>query len=39
MTSNSATVSRPRFEAPGLVEVALYAALVILTISVIEMFL
>jgi len=38
MISNSATVSRPCFEAPGLVEVALYAVLVILTISIIEMF-
>lgn len=37
MTSNSAQV-RARFEAPTVVEVALYAVLVILTISIIEMF-
>ena len=37
MTSNSAQVGT-RFEAPTLVELALYAVLVILTISIIKMF-
>lgn len=41
MTSNTGlaqTVSHPRFEAITLAEVALYAALVILTISIIDFF-
>lgn len=39
MTSNSAlTVSRPRFEAPTVAEVALYAVLVMLEVSVVQMF-
>ena len=37
MTSNSAQVGA-RFEAPTFAEVALYAVLVILTISIVEMF-
>ena len=37
MTSNSAlTVSRPRFEPPTLAEVALYAVLVMLVVSIIK---
>ena len=38
MTSNSATASRPRFEAITLAEVALYAVLVMLVVSIFNMF-